>query len=153
MIYLVSDHLGVEFETFGDVELAESGTEFLDFRLGPHCYCLLGARVNVEKNGCCCLRGKNLLVSVGCLPKTRDFFFPAVYGGARIGRSCSAKRFVRRHCCQYTETESIGSAGFITETGPAPPKSRDVQCTHSNAAPIRTVTATCSREEGANNNK
>lgn len=50
------------------------------------------------------------------------FFFRGVYGGARIGRRCSTRRFVRRNCHQYTEAESIGSAGFITETGPAPSK-------------------------------
>lgn len=37
IIYLVGDHFGVEFETFGNVELAERGAQLSHhFQLGPH---------------------------------------------------------------------------------------------------------------------
>lgn len=37
IIYLVGDDFGVEFETFGNIEFAERGTQLAHhFRLGPH---------------------------------------------------------------------------------------------------------------------
>lgn len=37
VFYLVGDHFRVEFETFGDVEFAERGTELTHhFQFGPH---------------------------------------------------------------------------------------------------------------------